>query len=109
MLQIQSTLTNEPAACTMMQGIVGADGVRRGAIADVDLFAAFSVEIDNKGNDLWTVRERRDRTVINRKASKKVKEYRTAEQLRQDYEAAIALSLEAGLTEDDFISPIEYE
>lgn len=113
MLQTISTLTGEPAATTIMRGIVGADGVRRGAMADVDVFAAFNVEVDGNGNDLWEVKEKRHKVVTNTQAAKRAKPSRSIEQLTADYEAAMKLNTEIGLDineefspdADDFISP----
>ena len=73
MLMVKSELSGEDAACTICQGIELSSG-RIGAIADIDLFAAFTVDMEeaaaviNKetgGNlrargDLWEVSKRRE-------------------------------------------------
>jgi hypothetical protein len=68
MLMVPCDLTGEDGECTICTGIVGADGVRRGALADVDVFSAFNVETGKNKLDMWEVKEIRDRTVINRRA-----------------------------------------
>ena len=91
-------LTRELGDCTMVQGIVGVDGVNRGAMADIDLFAAFGVELPNENKDeLWEVKEKRDRVVINREASPIAKGRRSVEDLKADYDAAFELMAADGV------------
>ena len=75
MLQVKSEITKELADCTICPGLVMNDGTRIGAIADVDLFAAFTVDMEDAikvinrkeglnirpvRGDLWTVEKRRE-------------------------------------------------
>ena len=95
-------LTREQGECTIELGILGYDGIRRGAMADMDLFAAFGVELPNEEKtELWEVKEIRDRTVINRRAEKVANVKRTAEELRIQYDAALELRAADGLGDDD--------
>lgn len=98
MLMTQSFLTNEPAECTIEQGIMGCDGVRRGAIADIDLFGALNIELDD-GSDMWENKLIRDRVVINRQTAAVITR-RTDEDLdllALEYEAAMILMAEDGI------------
>ena len=53
-MQVISALTGELADCTIGQGVNGI-----GAIADIDLFAAFTLEPPELGGDsLWEVKPR---------------------------------------------------
>ena len=79
MLQVISDITGELSDCTMETGIVGCDGVRRGAIADIDLFGSFTLEgrltpkrVGTLGQpfDVWSLMQRTDKVVVNRQASK---------------------------------------
>lgn len=73
MLKIHSDLTKKLEACTITTGIILANGERIGAMADVDNFAAFNVDVAdaskayNRSNphkpklagkgDLWEIRK----------------------------------------------------
>jgi hypothetical protein len=73
-MQVMSQISEELADCTICQGIELSDGSVIGAIADVDLFGAFTVDMEeavkvvNKANgtklrargDLWEVGKRRE-------------------------------------------------
>jgi hypothetical protein len=56
MLQVESDHTNELEVCTIHFGIVGVDGVRRGAIADIDLYAMFGW-VDGAGREVDIIAE----------------------------------------------------
>lgn len=134
-MQVLSNITRDDSDCTMTMGIMGVDGVLRGALADVDLFAAFSLALSQEYRkcedgscalvplndfDLWEVKDKRDRTVINRKAKKRLNDVRPSryddngfipsarvEYLRVQYEAAEQLRAEFEMDELDGISPFE--
>lgn len=72
MLYVQSDFTNELEPCTIMQGVVGVDGVRRGAMADIDMFAAFVPKYDWDGNELPDVLDVYLKNKRTRKTIKKV-------------------------------------
>lgn len=99
MISTQCDLTNEQGECTIEQGIVGCDGVRRGAVADIDLFSAFNMELSN-GSDMWENKLIRDKVVINRQAAATIQK-RSVEQLSMEYEAAFALMAEDGINPNE--------
>jgi hypothetical protein len=51
MLKVISDHTGRPEPCTIQTGVVGCDGVRRGAMADIDCYAMFRYE-DDAGRDV---------------------------------------------------------
>jgi len=51
MLQVISDYTGKREPCTIQTGVIGHDGVRRFAIADIDLFAMFNWE-DEAGREV---------------------------------------------------------
>ena len=51
MIQVRSDYTNQLEDATVSPGILGSDGKRYGAIADIDLFAMFNYQ-DENDNDI---------------------------------------------------------
>ena len=90
MLQVKSELTGELADCTICQGIVLDSGERIGAIADVDSFAMYTVDLRDatvainkneglslpmpgwKDSDLWTVHKKGKKARFNVDKAKRV-------------------------------------
>jgi hypothetical protein len=56
MLTVESDHTKKQEPCTMQLGVVGVDGVRRGAIPDIDCYAMFGWE-DGAGREVDIVEE----------------------------------------------------
>lgn len=65
MLQVISDITGELADCTISKGVLGCDGIRRGAIADIDLFDLYDYQID--GVSLWEVRAKPEENTASKK------------------------------------------
>lgn len=94
------------ADCTIAQGLVMSDGERIGAIADIDLFGAFTVDIEaaieninrKEGlkinpvrGDLWTVEKRRE-SRYDSQAEKKTTDGRIGvDELRRRADAGLPL------------------
>lgn len=106
MLQVKSEITKEMADCTISTGIVMADGERIGAMADIDLFGAFTVDLEDAierinrregtninvvRGDLWTVEKRRE-SRYDVKVEKKTTDGRIGvDELRRRAEAGLPL------------------
>lgn len=97
MLQVISDITGELSECTMQTGVVGCDGVRRGAIADIDLFGTFTLEgrltpkregVLGQPFDVWSLYQRQDKIVVNKQAAKTTEDGKVGvEELARRFEA----------------------
>lgn len=106
MLQVKSEITKELADCTICQGIVMSDGERIGAMADVDLFAAFTVDMEDAikvinrkeglnikpvRGDLWTVEKCRESRYDSRVEKKTTDGRIGVDELRRRADAGLPL------------------
>ncbi len=127
MLLIHSELTKELAPCTIATGVILSNGERIGAIADVDMFAAFTVDMQeasqkynrryphkkplNGKGDLWEVRKLKI-PAINKAASQSTAQPIGIEELKRRYESGCDLwggeELPAGAQNDKGIDDSEY-
>ncbi len=106
MLQVMSEITKEMADCTIAQGLVMADGQRIGAVADVDMFGMFTIDLEGAieninrkeglniksvRGDLWSVEKRRESRYDSRVEKKTTDGRIGVDELRRRAEAGLPL------------------